>query len=118
MADLPAKPSFDHLRRQARDLLRAARAGDTTAVGRIRAVADALTLASVRLAVVREYGFVGRTRLRYEVTARTVSLAPSAGSRQRPDGRRTAAAPGAGRARPSGWRPARRRHPAAGAVDR
>ena len=31
MADLPAKPSLDHLRRQARDLLRAARAGDTTA---------------------------------------------------------------------------------------
>lgn len=37
MADLPVKPSLDHLRRQARDLLRAARAGDTTAAGRIRA---------------------------------------------------------------------------------
>jgi hypothetical protein len=37
MADLPAKPSLDHLRRQARDLLRAARAGDTTAADRIRA---------------------------------------------------------------------------------
>jgi hypothetical protein len=36
MADLPAKPSLDHLRRQARDLLRAARAGDTTAAGRVR----------------------------------------------------------------------------------
>jgi len=47
MADLPAKPSLDHLRRQARDLLRAARAGDTTAADRIRAVADALTLARV-----------------------------------------------------------------------
>jgi hypothetical protein len=33
MADLPAKPSLDHLRRQARDLLRAARAGGTTAAG-------------------------------------------------------------------------------------
>ncbi|MGB6582001.1 MAG: hypothetical protein WBF34_29215, partial [Streptosporangiaceae bacterium] len=43
MADLPAKPSLDHLRRQARDLLRAAQADDTTAAGRIRAVADALT---------------------------------------------------------------------------
>jgi hypothetical protein len=51
MADLSAKPSLDHLRRQARDLLRAARAGDTTAAGRIRAVADALTLASAQLAV-------------------------------------------------------------------
>jgi hypothetical protein len=54
MADLPAGPSLDHLRRQARDLLRAARAGDTTAAGRIRAVADALTLASVQLAVARQ----------------------------------------------------------------
>ena len=78
MADLPAKPSLDHLRRQARDLLRAARAGDTTAAGRIRAVADALTLASAQLAVAREYGFASRTRLRDEVTARTASLARQA----------------------------------------
>jgi hypothetical protein len=78
MADLPARPSLDHLRRQARDLLRAARAGDTTAAGRIRAVADALTLASAQLAVAREYGFASRTRLRYEVTARTASLARQA----------------------------------------
>ena len=33
MADLPARPSLDHLRRQARDLLRAAQAGDTAAAG-------------------------------------------------------------------------------------
>ena len=71
MADLSARPSLDHLRRQARDLLRAARAGDTTAAGRIRAVADALTLASAQLAVAREYGFASWTRLRDEVTART-----------------------------------------------
>ena len=78
MADLPARPSLDHRRRQARDLLRAARAGDTTAAGRIRAVADALTLASAQLAVAREYGFASRTRLRYEVTARTASRARQA----------------------------------------
>lgn len=78
MADLPAKPSLGHLRRQARDLLRAARAGYTTAAGRIRAVADALTLASAQLAVARGYGFASRTRLRDEVTARTASLAREA----------------------------------------
>ena len=78
MVDLPARPSLDHLRRQARDLLRAARAGDSTAAGRIRAVADALTLASAQLAVAREYGFASRTRLRDEVTARTASLARQA----------------------------------------
>ena len=44
-------------------------------IGRIRAVADALTLASAQLAVAREYGFASRTRLRDEVTARTASLA-------------------------------------------
>ena len=78
MADLPARPSLDHLRRQARDLLRAARAGDTTAAGRIRAVADALTLASAQLAVAREYGFASWTRLRDEVAARTAGLARQA----------------------------------------
>jgi hypothetical protein len=78
MADHSARPGLDHLRRQARDLLRAARAGDTTAAGRIRAVADALTLASAQLAVAREYGFASRTRLRYEVAARTASLARQA----------------------------------------
>jgi hypothetical protein len=41
-------------------------------------VADALTLASAQLAVAREYGFASRTRLRYEVTARTASLARQA----------------------------------------
>ena len=78
MADLPARPSLDHLRRQARDLLRAAQAGDTKAAGRIRAVSDVLTLANAQLAVAREYGFASRTRLRYEVTARTASLARQA----------------------------------------
>ncbi|HEY2266815.1 MAG TPA: ankyrin repeat domain-containing protein [Streptosporangiaceae bacterium] len=75
MADLPASPSLDHLRRQARDLLRAVQAGDTTAVGRIRAVSGAPTLASAQLAVAREYGFASWTRLKDEVTARTASLA-------------------------------------------
>ena len=78
MADLSAKPSLDHLRRQARDLLRAARAGDTTAAGRIRAVADALTLASAQLAVAREYGFTSWARLKTAVEARTTDLAREA----------------------------------------
>jgi ankyrin repeat protein len=78
MADLPVRPSLGHLRRQARDLLRAAQAGDTTATGRIRAVSGALTLASAQLAVAREYGFASWTRLRDEVTARTASLARQA----------------------------------------
>ncbi len=78
MAIFRPSPALGHLRRQARDLMRAARAGDVTAAGRIRAVADALTLASAQLAVAREYGFASWTRLRDEVTARTASLARQA----------------------------------------
>jgi len=78
MADLPVKPSLDHLRRQARDLLRAAQAGDTAATGRIRAVSAELTLATAQLAVAREYGFASWTKLKAEVTARTASLAQQA----------------------------------------
>jgi len=78
MADLPVKPSMDHLRRQARDLLRAAQAGDTAAVGRSRAVSAELTLATAQLAVAREYGFASWARLKEEVTARTASLAQQA----------------------------------------
>jgi ankyrin repeat protein len=78
MADLPARPSIDHLRRQARDLLRAAHAGDTAAAARIRAVSDALTLAGAQLAVAREYGFASWARLKTEVTVRTASLARQA----------------------------------------
>ena len=72
MADLPARPSLDHLRRQARDLLRAALAGDTTAAGRIRTVSDALTLASAQLAVAREYGCAA-----YVKTSRWLSRVPT-----------------------------------------
>ena len=36
MADLPARPSLDHLRHEARDLLRAAQSGGTAAADRIR----------------------------------------------------------------------------------
>jgi ankyrin repeat protein len=78
MADLPARPNLDHLRRQARDLLRAAHAGDPAAAGRIGAVSGALTLAGAQLAVAREYGFASWARLRAEVTARTADLAQQA----------------------------------------
>ena len=79
MADLSAKPSLDHLRRQARDLLRAARAGDITAAGRIRAVADALTLASAQLAVARQAEAVCEASIRDGTgrAARMLAATPS-----------------------------------------
>ena len=78
MADLPARPSLDHLRREARDLLRAAQSGDTAAADRIRAVSAAPTLASAQLAVAREYGFASWARLKTTVEARTTDLARQA----------------------------------------
>jgi ankyrin repeat protein len=78
MADLPARPSLDHLRHEARDLLRAAQAGDPAATGRIQAVSAALTLASAQLAVAREYGFASWARLKAAVEARTTNLARQA----------------------------------------
>ncbi|MGH3375881.1 MAG: hypothetical protein ACRDP6_14180, partial [Actinoallomurus sp.] len=57
MPTLPDRPHLDHLRRQARNLLRAARAGDGAAVDRIHAMSHRLTLAGAQLAIAREYGF-------------------------------------------------------------
>ncbi|HEY3903938.1 MAG TPA: ankyrin repeat domain-containing protein [Streptosporangiaceae bacterium] len=75
MSVLPANPDLDHLRREARDLLRAARAGDAGAAGRIAAVSDRPILASAQLAVARDYGFESWPALKVEVEARTQDLA-------------------------------------------
>lgn len=75
MTTLPSRPSLDHLRRQARNLLRAAQAGDTGSAARIRVVSERLTLAAAQLAVAREYGFASWARLKTEVEARTTDLA-------------------------------------------
>jgi len=74
-AQLPAQPNLDHLRRQARDLLRAARARDSAAAARIRAVSDELNLTAAQLAIAREYGFASWAKLKTEVQARTAELA-------------------------------------------
>src|SRR5260221_10127126 len=44
MATLPARPDLRHLRRQARDLLRAARSSDSAAAARIASVSSRTTL--------------------------------------------------------------------------
>jgi ankyrin repeat protein len=59
---LPARPSLEQLRKQAKDLLRAARAGDTDALARIhRARRDASEtapiLADAQLVIARDHGF-------------------------------------------------------------
>jgi ankyrin repeat protein len=57
---LPARPSPEHLRKQAKDLLRLARAGDPAALDRLRGVIPRLgdpALADAQFVVAREYGF-------------------------------------------------------------
>ncbi|HTX25476.1 MAG TPA: DUF5655 domain-containing protein, partial [Streptosporangiaceae bacterium] len=57
MSALPGRPDLDQLRRQARELLRAAAANDEEALSRIRAVSEKQTLSAAQLAIAKEYGF-------------------------------------------------------------
>ena len=79
---LPARPSLEQLRKQAKELLRDFRAGDSTAVGRLSAViprltdpaqSDDVTLADAQFALAREYGFQNWARLVRQVEAITSS---------------------------------------------
>lgn len=72
MPDLPPHAHLDQLRRQAKELLRAARSGDTKASARLRAVSDRVVLATALLAVAREHGFASWPRLRTEVQRRDI----------------------------------------------
>lgn len=63
---LPVHPSFEHLRRQARDLLRASQLGEQRAVGRLAAHGPGLapTLATAQLVLAREHGFTSWAQLK------------------------------------------------------
>ncbi|MDB4876406.1 MAG: hypothetical protein JWM41_2852 [Gemmatimonadetes bacterium] len=72
--DLPARPSLDSLRKQAKRLARDADAGNGEAIGRIHAQLprSALPLSNrdAQLVIAREYGFAGWTDLTAEVQKR------------------------------------------------
>ncbi len=70
MSALPERPDLNQLRRQARELLRAAADGEPHAGDRLRAVSPRLTLSSAQLALAREYGFESWTALKAEVARR------------------------------------------------
>lgn len=70
MPELPGHPNLDQLRHQARDLLRAAIAGDEAARRRIGAVSDRLNLTAAQLAIAREHGFASWRDLAAEVARR------------------------------------------------
>src|SRR5688572_16201436 len=71
---LPARPSLDSLRKQAKKLARASAAGDRDALSRVRAqlpgVNAPLTQRNAQLVVAREYGFAGWQELVAEVGRR------------------------------------------------
>jgi ankyrin repeat protein len=72
MPELPVHTDLEQLRRQAKDLLRAAKSGDAGELARIGAVSDRLALASAQLALAREYGFGSWPRLKSEVERREI----------------------------------------------
>src|SRR5215470_12460051 len=78
MAALPANPHLDHLRHQAKDLLRAARQGDPRSIESMRQVSERLTLGAAQRAVARSYGFSSWAKLKAEVETRTADFAKKA----------------------------------------
>jgi hypothetical protein len=83
--ELPARPNLDNLKKQAKSLLDAARAGERAALERFRAVpslaqspgpiaAAGLALHDAQSAIAREYGFPSWNALREEVESRTLSF--------------------------------------------
>jgi hypothetical protein len=63
---LPVHPSFEHLRRQAKDLLRAAQLGQPDATRRLTAHGPGLppTLGTAQLVLAREHGFTSWAQLK------------------------------------------------------
>jgi hypothetical protein len=77
-SQLPARPSLEQLRKQAKELLRAYRAGDSAVVERFRAFgprragpsrAKGATLADAQFVLAREYGFESWVKLARHVKA-------------------------------------------------
>src|SRR5215469_16130678 len=85
MSALPSRPDLDQLRRQARELLRAAAASDEAASRRIRAVSQKQTLSAAQLAIARQYGFPSWPKLRAEVLRRQASTEPEVPATSSPE---------------------------------
>ena len=74
MPELPGRPNIGQLRCQARELLRAAADGEPSALARIRAFSDRVSLSAAQLAVAREHGFASWPALHAEVERRLAAL--------------------------------------------
>jgi uncharacterized protein len=72
MPALPPRPHLDQLRRLAKELARAAKAGEPSALERSRSVSAPTTLAGAQLVIAREYGFPSWARLKKDVERREI----------------------------------------------
>src|SRR5215211_1935879 len=74
MKSLPARPSLESLRKQAKKLARETAAGDAGAIARVRVhvpnVGLPLTQRNAQLVIAREYGYAGWHDLTAEVSRR------------------------------------------------
>jgi len=76
MKSLPERPSLDHLRKQAKELLQDVRRADPVAIDRVRAIAPhllsepAFRLHDAQSCIAREYGFASWSQLKIEVESR------------------------------------------------
>src|SRR5215831_6225561 len=75
MKSLPARPSLESLRKQAKQLARDVAAGDAAAIARMRQhlprVEPPLSQRNAQLVIAREYGYAGWQDLTAEVSQRT-----------------------------------------------
>src|SRR5690242_19047923 len=74
--ELPENPNLEHLKKQAKDLLRDAQQGDAAAIERFRSLASfsttaALQLADAQHAIARDYGFTSWPKLKEYVDSRS-----------------------------------------------
>ncbi|HET9973045.1 MAG TPA: DUF5990 family protein, partial [Streptosporangiaceae bacterium] len=78
MSSLPDRPDLAQLRRQARELQRAAAGGDPGAVRRIQQVSAETALSAAQLTLAREYGFGSWAKLKDEAERRRASAPDTA----------------------------------------
>lgn len=76
MATLPERPDLAQLRRQAKELHRAAANGDAGAARRLQSAHGGVTLSAAQLVVAREHGFTSWPKLRAAVEAPGPSSMP------------------------------------------
>ena len=86
MPQLPDRPDLAQLRRQARELQRAAAGGDPGARRRIQPVSAQTSLSAAQLALAREYGFASWTALKQEAERRRASAPEAAREPAPPSG--------------------------------